>query len=103
MLFRVNNKDYYVIRTQKKYANRNEKSFRKEHPEGVELIYKNMLPSSAQFFDSFRKAYRKRLNINMNNMKMPEDMTQLDLLLLLNQFHEQSLRKFIASRNPENN
>lgn len=93
VVFKIKDGEYYVIRTMKKYLNKRKKSLKE-----YEQIYEYILPSSIQYFSSFKNKYKNVFDIKKNTIKLCENKSEDDLLYFFKKFHVSSLKKFLTEK-----
>ncbi len=65
LIYKISDSEYHVIRTMTKYLNRRKNKFKE-----YKKLYEFTLPSSIQYFSSFRDEYKDELDIKYNLKKI---------------------------------
>ena len=92
LIYKVSDKEYHVIRTMTKYLNKRKKEFKE-----YKKLYEFTLPSSIQYFSSFRDEYKKEFDIKRNTIEIKEK-NERELLLYIKKHHASILKSFIDSK-----
>jgi 6-pyruvoyl-tetrahydropterin synthase len=75
-----------------KYLNKRKKEFKE-----YRKLYEFTLPSSIQYFSSFRDEYKNELNIKRNTIELKEK-NEHELILYIKRHHASILKSFIESK-----
>jgi hypothetical protein len=75
-----------------KYLNKRKKEFRE-----YKKLYEFTLPSSIQYFSSFRDEYKNELNIKRNTIELKEN-NERELILYIKKHYASILKSFIDSK-----
>ena len=67
LVYKISNNEYHVVRTMTKYLNKRKKELKE-----YRKLYEFTLPSSIQYFSSFRDEYKNELNIKRNTIELKE-------------------------------
>jgi len=67
LIYKISDSEYYVVRTMTKYLNKRKKELKE-----YRKLYEFTLPSSIQYFSSFRDEYKNELNIKRNTIELKE-------------------------------
>jgi hypothetical protein len=92
LIYKITDSEYYVVRTMTKYLNKRKKEFKE-----YRKLYEFTLPSSIQYFSSFRDEYKNELNIKRNTIELKEK-NERELILYIKKHHASILKSFIESK-----
>jgi len=92
LVYKISNNEYHVVRTMTKYLNKRKKEFKE-----YRKLYEFTLPSSIQYFSSFRDEYKEELDIKRNTIEL-KDKNERELLLYIKKHHVSILKNFIESK-----
>jgi hypothetical protein len=92
LIYKITDSEYYVVRTMTKYLNKRKKEFKE-----YRKLYEFTLPSSIQYFSSFRDEYKNELNIKRNTIELKEK-NEHELILYIKRHHASILKSFIESK-----
>ena len=92
LVYKISNNEYHVVRTMTKYLNKRKKEFKE-----YRKLYEFTLPSSIQYFSSFRDEYKNELNIKRNTIELKEK-NERELILYIKKHHASILKSFIESK-----
>jgi hypothetical protein len=92
LIYKISDSEYYVVRTMTKYLNKRKKELKE-----YKKLYEFTLPSSIQYFSSFRDEYKNELNIKRNTIELKEK-NERELILYIKKHHASILKSFIESK-----
>jgi methyl-accepting chemotaxis protein len=92
LIYKISDSEYHVVRTMSKYLNKRKKEFRE-----YRKLYEFTLPSSIQYFSSFRDEYKDKLDIKRNTIELKEK-NERELLLYIKKHYASILKIFIDSK-----
>jgi hypothetical protein len=92
LVYKISNNEYHIVRTMTKYLNKRKKEFKE-----YRKLYEFTLPSSIQYFSSFRDEYKEELDIKRNTIEL-KDKNERELLLYIKKHHASILKNFIESK-----
>ena len=91
-IYKMNINTYHVVRVMTKNLQKTNKDF-----EEYEKLFEFSLPSSVQFFSSFRNKYRKNYDINRNDLKL-NGKSENELLYHIKTYYAEILKNFIEDK-----
>lgn len=92
-LYKVTEKEFYVVRC----INKNKNSYKHKYYDKIP-IHEIPLPSSIQYYDDFKITYKTIFKFDRNTIRIPDEKKDDDLLYYIIKHHVDSLNLYIESK-----